>query len=81
VHLFERFGRLHREYVMKAGSPDEELSQVAIAGIEGYFRSHPLPEERVNQLERIIAAKKWASVPEKALKVRPEQPKTTAVNQ
>jgi hypothetical protein len=40
-----------------------------------------LPEERVNQLERIIAAKKWASVPEKALKVRPEQPKTTAVNQ
>lgn len=70
IHLFQRFQRLHREYVLKAESPDQEISQVAIAGIEGYFRSHPLPEERVNQLERIIAAKKWPSVPEKALRVR-----------
>jgi predicted Zn-dependent protease len=81
VHLFERFGRLHREYVLKAESPDQELSRVAIAGIEGYFRSHPLPEERVNQIQRIIAAKKWASVPEKALRVRPDTPQTTAGNQ
>ena len=40
VHLFQRFGRLHRAYELKAASPDQELSQVAIAGIEGYFRSH-----------------------------------------
>ena len=75
IHLFQRFQRLHREYAIKAESPDQELSQVAIAGIEGYFRSHPLPEERVNQLERIIAAKKWANVPEKALRVRPDSGK------
>jgi len=81
IHLFETFQRLHREYVLKAESPDQELSQVAIAGIEGYFRSHPLPEERVNQLERIIAAKKWASVPEKALRVRPESAQKIAGNQ
>jgi beta-barrel assembly-enhancing protease len=81
VHLFERFGRLHREYVLKAESPDQELSRVAIAGIEGYFRSHPLPEERVNQIQRLIAAKKWASVPEKALRVLPDTPQTTAGNQ
>jgi predicted Zn-dependent protease len=81
VPLFERFGRLHREYVLKAESPDQELSRVAIAGIEGYFRSHPLPEERVNQIQRLIAAKKWASVPEKALRVLPDTPQTTAGNQ
>jgi predicted Zn-dependent protease len=81
VHLFERFGRLHREYVLKAESPDQELSRVAIAGIEGYFRSHPLPEERVNQIQRLIAAKKWVSVPEKALRVLPDTAQTTAGNQ
>jgi beta-barrel assembly-enhancing protease len=72
VHLFQRFGRMHRAYVLKAESPDQELSQVAIAGMEGYFRSHPLPEERVSQIERLIAARKWRSVPEKALQVLPE---------
>jgi len=81
VHLFERFKRLHHDYVLKAGSPDQELSKVAMAGIEGYFRSHPLPEERINQIERIIAAKKWASAPEKALRVRPESAQKIAGNQ
>jgi predicted Zn-dependent protease len=80
VHLFERFKRLHHEYVLKAGSPDQELSKVAMAGIEGYFRSHPLPEERINQIQRIIAAKKWASVPERALQIRPDTLKNTAGN-
>jgi len=80
VHLFERFGRMHHAYVLKAESPDQELSRVAIAGLEGYFRSHPLPEERVNQIERLIATKKWLSVPEKALQVLPDAPQVTAGN-
>jgi predicted Zn-dependent protease len=71
IHMFKTFKRLHSEYILKAQSPDEELSQVALAGLEGYFRSHPLPEERVNQIQRMVAAKKWASGPEKALQVRP----------
>jgi beta-barrel assembly-enhancing protease len=80
VHLFERFARLHRAYVLKATSPDQELSQVTIAGMEGYFRSHPLPEERVNQIERLIAAKKWRNVPEKNLQVLPDAVRVTAGN-
>jgi predicted Zn-dependent protease len=68
VHLFKRFGRLEQR--RQAASPDQELSKVALAGIEGYFRSHPLPEERVNQIERLIAARKWASVPERALQIQ-----------
>jgi len=81
IHLFQRVSRLHREYTLKAESPDQEISKVALASIEGYFRSHPLPEERVNQIQRLIAAKKWPSVPEKALQVRPDTPQTTAGNQ
>ena len=81
VHLFERFGRMHRAYVLKAESPDQELSQVAIAGMEGYFRSHPLPEERVNQIQRLIVDKKWRSLPEKNLQVRPDAAQVTAGNQ
>jgi predicted Zn-dependent protease len=71
IHMFKTFGRLHREYVLKAQSPDEELSAVAIAGIQGYFRSHPLPEERIHQIERLVVANKWQNGEEKALKVRP----------
>jgi beta-barrel assembly-enhancing protease len=81
VHLFERFGRLQRDQRFHAASPDQELSGVALAGIEGYFRSHPLPEERVNQVERLIAARKWASVPERPLSVQPAAPQTAAANQ
>src|ERR1700704_2176269 len=69
IHMFKTFGRLHREYVLKAQSPDEELSAVAIAGIQGYFRSHPLPEERIHQIEQLVVVNKWQSGAEKALKV------------
>ena len=82
VHLFERVGRMHREQQrLPADSPDQELSKVALAGIEGYFRSHPLPEERVNQIQRLIAARKWAVVPERSLQVQLAAQQTTAGNQ
>jgi cyanuric acid amidohydrolase len=50
------------------------------AGLEGYFRSHPLPEERVNQIERLIAANKWRSLPEKNLQVLPDAAQVAAGN-
>jgi predicted Zn-dependent protease len=82
VHLFERVGRLHREQQrMQADSPDQELSKVALAGIEGYFRSHPLPEERVNQIQRLIAARKWATVTERSLRVQLAAQQASAGNQ
>ncbi len=72
LHLFQRFDKLHRQYILKAESPDQELSKVAIEGIIGYFRSHPLPEERERQIQEIIAANKWPRRAERALRVRPE---------
>ena len=61
VDLFERFGKLCNEFVIRAQNPDEELSQLAILSLTGYFRSHPLPSERLAQAQRIIAQEHWES--------------------
>ena len=61
VDLLERFAKLCDEYVIHAKSPDEELSELAIQSLEGYFRSHPLPSERLAQAHRIIAGEHWES--------------------
>lgn len=58
VDLFERFIELQREYVVHADTPVDELGQVAIEGLQGYFRSHPLSEERLEQAQRVIAQDK-----------------------
>jgi beta-barrel assembly-enhancing protease len=54
VTMFEKFVRLHRAYVTHASSPPEELTQLAIETLTGYFRSHPLPEERVAKAKDVI---------------------------
>jgi predicted Zn-dependent protease len=59
VSMFERFKKLNNEYVIHAESPEEELSQLAIQSLEGYFRTHPLPSERLAQANRMIAQEGW----------------------
>lgn len=59
VSLFEKFSKLHSEYVIHAQTPEEELSQLAIQSLQGYFRSHPLPSERLAQANRLIAQEGW----------------------
>lgn len=54
VSMFEKFARLHREAVAQPNSPPDELSQLALETLMGYFRSHPLPEERLAQAKQII---------------------------
>jgi len=61
VDLFERFAKLSNEYVIHAQSPDEELSELAIESLQGYFRSHPLPSERLDRAQRLIAQEHWES--------------------
>jgi len=55
VNLLNRWAKLHREYVIRAETPTDELSQLAVEGLEGYFRTHPLPSERLAQANRVIA--------------------------
>jgi beta-barrel assembly-enhancing protease len=59
VDTFERFAKLHDEYAIHAKSPEEELSELAIQSLNGYFRSHPLPSERLAQAKSIIAEQHW----------------------
>jgi len=59
VSLFEEYAKLHREYVIHAESPEEELSELAIQSLQGYFRSHPLPSERLAQANTVIAQEGW----------------------
>ena len=55
VNMLERWTRLRNEYVIRAETPTGELSQLAIEGLNGYFRTHPLPSERLAQANEIIA--------------------------
>ena len=59
VSLFEEYAKLHREYVIHAESPEEELSELAIQSLQGYFRSHPLLSERLAQANSVIAQEGW----------------------
>jgi beta-barrel assembly-enhancing protease len=59
VKNFERFAKLQKEYVIHAETPEEELSELAIQSLAGYFRSHPMPSERIDQANRIIAEQNW----------------------
>jgi beta-barrel assembly-enhancing protease len=59
VTLFEKFAKLHKEYIIHAQSPEEELSELAIQSLEGYFRSHPQPSERLTQANALIAQEGW----------------------
>jgi tetratricopeptide (TPR) repeat protein len=67
--MFETFGRLYEEYQTKAKTPQEELSRVAQQTLQGYFRSHPLPSERIAQVQKMIASEGWTARPERDLAV------------
>lgn len=60
--LLNRFLELDRQYVSHAETPVEELSEVAIDGLKGYFRSHPETEERLAQAREVIAEDHLANV-------------------
>ena len=59
VSIFTRLAKLCDEYVIHAKSPGEELSELAIQSLTGYFRSHPLPSERLDQIQRLIVEDHW----------------------
>ena len=62
IRMFEAFDRLYREQTAAAHSPQEELTQVALSTLEGYFRSHPQTSERIDQINRMIADEHWGNL-------------------
>lgn len=72
IRMFEAMDRMYQRYRIqktRAASPQEELSNVALETLEGYFRSHPLPAERIAQVQKMIAAENWPARPEHDLAV------------
>jgi predicted Zn-dependent protease len=59
VQALNRLAKLGDEYVTHAQTPEDELSDLAIQSLQGYFRSHPLPSERLAQANQIIAQQHW----------------------
>ncbi len=54
IDSLNRFLRWDREYVAHSDEPAEALSRLAVDGLTGYFRSHPLSSERLAQIKNII---------------------------
>ena len=69
IRMFETFQRLFNEYQGRARNPEEELSDVAQQTLEGYFRSHPLPSERIARVQKMIASEGWTPRAERDLAV------------
>ena len=70
IRMFEAIDREYQRYRVqraRAGTPQEEASQVAEETIAGYFRSHPLPSERVTQVRKMIADHNWPARAERDL--------------
>lgn len=59
ISLFQKFNELDAEYIIHAKSPEQELSQLAVQSLEGYFRSHPATSDRIAQARRLIAEEGW----------------------
>jgi beta-barrel assembly-enhancing protease len=69
IRMFETFQRLYAEYQTRARTPQQELTQVALETLEGYFSSHPVPRERIAQIQKLIADHNWPVTSERDLQV------------
>jgi len=55
IQLFQAFERVYPTKNVRGDTPPEELSKVALETLEGYFRSHPLNAQRIDQIQKMIA--------------------------
>ncbi len=56
IDMFQAFERLYPTQNVRSNTPPEEVSKVALETLQGYFRSHPLNAERIDQIQKMIAA-------------------------
>jgi predicted Zn-dependent protease len=57
IQMYQAFERFAPSENGHSQTPEEELSKVALQTLEGYFRSHPLNSERIDQIQKMIAAR------------------------
>jgi predicted Zn-dependent protease len=54
IRLFEKFQRMEDEHTRHPNDPAQELTGLAWQTLTGYFESHPLPSERIQQVRNLI---------------------------
>jgi predicted Zn-dependent protease len=54
IRLFEKFQRMEAEHTRHPNDPAQELTGLAWQTLSGYFESHPLPSERIQQVRNLI---------------------------
>ena len=66
VRMFEAFERRFREAKeQQARSPQEEAARVVLATMGEYFKSHPSSQERIAQIQNLMAQENWPPKSEK----------------
>jgi len=67
LQLFAEFARLEQQYspanTASKTNPIDETLHLSLATLSGYFASHPPAAARIQQIEALIAANRWASPP------------------
>lgn len=59
IDLFETLDRKYQQQRATSQTPQEEILRGTWETLAGYFRSHPLAEERISQIQRLIEAERW----------------------
>lgn len=70
VEVFQIFQRLHQRQQRSAKDPGDEASRLAMRTLAEYFRSHPAPEERILQIQRMMDTKQLPLRRERDLRIR-----------
>jgi predicted Zn-dependent protease len=72
IHLFEMLEQMDHENPRRSDTPPGEMTRVAWETVAGYFRSHPFPVERKQQIKALIDSEPaWANKSETPLAVSP----------
>lgn len=69
VRMFETFEQFEPGHQRKPGSPQEEMTNVALSSLMEYFRTHPPSAVRAEQIRTLIAEEKWPLIRETDLKI------------
>jgi predicted Zn-dependent protease len=66
LQLFKEFGRLEQKagnHSSAPANPVDEATQLSMGTLQGYFVSHPPPEQRTRQIEKLIQSEHWPEPP------------------
>ena len=69
IGMFNEFDKKYPQSQTRRGNPLEQVPRVALQGLQGYFRSHPFPEERKQQIQAMIDDGRVNVMTERGLRV------------